>query len=182
MHNGKVRLLTDIRYVLDLKINLISLGTLDELGFCYEVKNGCLNVFKDKNMILSGTKKVVYNVRNGYFYNTARTNTTFIVENDKIALWHLRLGHMNQKSLQMLCKQGFLGKVTVSPLDFCETCFLGKQYKLSFPTRTHLTKVCLKCIHADLWGPTQVQTHRGNKYFLSLVDDFSRKVCLGFLT
>ena len=99
MHNGKVRLLTDIRYVLDLKINLISLGTLDELGFCYEVKNGCLNVFKDKNMILSGTKKNGLYVLDGYYYNTARTDTAFVFENDKTSLWHLRLGHMSKKGL-----------------------------------------------------------------------------------
>ena len=46
----------------------------------------------------------------------------------------------------------------------------------SFSIANHLAKACLEYIHADLWGPVQVQTHGGNKYFLSLINDFSRKV------
>ena len=99
LHDGKVRLLTNVRYVPSLKRNLISLGTLDELGFCYQAKNGCLNVFKDKNLILSGTKKNGLYVLDDYYYNNVRTNTAFVFENDKTTLWHLRLGHMSQKGL-----------------------------------------------------------------------------------
>ena len=33
----------------------------------------------------------------------------------------------------------------------------------------------LEYIYADLWGPAKTQMQGGNKYFLSLIDDYSRK-------
>lgn len=69
-----------------------------------------------------------------------------------------------------------LGKDRITPIDFCETCVLGKQHRGSFTKGTHLSKNCLDYLHADLWGPERVRSHGGNTYFLSIVDDFSRKV------
>ena len=31
-------------------------------------------------------------------------------------------------------------------------------------------------IHSDLWGPSQVSSHGGARYFMTLIDDFTRKV------
>ena len=31
-------------------------------------------------------------------------------------------------------------------------------------------------IHSDIWGPSQVPSHGGARYFISFIDDFSRKV------
>ena len=83
---------------------------------------------------------------------------------------------MSMKSMQILSKQGFLGKAYVTSLDFCQTCILGKQHMLSFPKETHMAKACLDYMHADLLGPTEVSTFGGNIYFLFLIDDYSRIV------
>ena len=83
---------------------------------------------------------------------------------------------MSLKVLQALSSRGYLGLVPVQSIDFCEPCVLGKQYRLSFHKGTHLAKACLEYLHADLWGRSPVPTHGGNKYFLSIVDDFTRKV------
>ncbi|KAL5553358.1 hypothetical protein UlMin_040759 [Ulmus minor] len=45
----------------------------------------------------------------------------------------------------------------------------------SFKTGVHKTNGALEYIHADLWGPAKTQTQGGNKYFLSLIDDYSKK-------
>lgn len=49
--------------------------------------------------------------------------------------------------------------------------------QVEFPSRNSpgLAKVCLEYLHIDLWGPSQVPSHGGNGYFLSIVDDFTRK-------
>ena len=47
LHDGMNKLLTNVRYVLGLKRNLISLGTLDELGYWYKTKSGSLHVYND---------------------------------------------------------------------------------------------------------------------------------------
>ena len=66
IHDNNVRILTHVRYVPGLKRNLISLGTLDELGYAYKAKNGFLHVFKNDKLILSRTKKHGLYVLNGY--------------------------------------------------------------------------------------------------------------------
>ena len=83
---------------------------------------------------------------------------------------------MSQKRLQILSQQGFLGKAPVTTLDFCQMCVLGKQHRMSFLKGTHNVKACLEYTHADLWGPAKVNTFGENRYFLSIIDDFSRKV------
>ena len=65
LHDGKVRILTDVRYVLDLKRNLISLGTLDELGFTYKAHNGNMHISKGNKLILTGIKRNGLYVLNG---------------------------------------------------------------------------------------------------------------------
>ena len=129
-------------------------------------------MFKNDNLIPSGTKKHGLHVLNGYCY----IPFACIAKSDRTNLWHLKLCHMNQKGLQVLSNQGYLGPVSADSLDFCEPCTLGKQHRLSFPKGTHLAKACLEYLHADLWGPSQVPSHGGNRYFLSIIDDFSRKV------
>jgi len=57
LHDNKTRTLTNVRYVPSLKRNLISLSTLDELGFSYKVENGSMHVFKGNKLILTGAKK-----------------------------------------------------------------------------------------------------------------------------
>lgn len=34
----------------------------------------------------------------------------------------------------------------------------------------------LEYIHADMWGASRIKTPGGNMYFLSIIDDYSRKV------
>lgn len=95
LHDGQIRHLTDVRYVPVLQRNLISFGVLDELGFCYKVESGCMSVYKDENLILSGRKINGLYVLNGYFHRTIGTYTIFVAETDKTTTWHLRLGHIS---------------------------------------------------------------------------------------
>ena len=34
----------------------------------------------------------------------------------------------------------------------------------------------LEIVHSDVWGPTKESSIGGNKYFLTFIDDYSRKV------
>ena len=177
LHDGKIRLLTNVRYVPGLKRNLISLGTLDEIGFSYLAKNGCLHVTKNDCIVLSGIKKNGLYVLEGVYYAADdRTDSALVSDFNMTELWHLRLGHMSQKGIQILKQQGLLGNGPMAELKFCSTCILGKQHREKFPKGAHLVKACLDYIHADLWGPAKEATFGGNRYFLSIIDDFSRKV------
>ena len=83
MHDNKVKILTDVRYMTGLKRNLISLGTLDELDFSYKVENGFMYVFKNNDPILTSTKKYGLSVLNGYSLLPVNIFSTYMVKSDK---------------------------------------------------------------------------------------------------
>ncbi|MGD7448530.1 hypothetical protein ACQCQC_25880, partial [Ralstonia pseudosolanacearum] len=91
-------------------------------------------------------------------------------------LWHMRLGHMSQKGMDILSQKGLLGSLKSAKLEFCEHCVFGKQHKKSFNAGEHRTKGTLDYIHADCWGPSRVPSLGGARYFLSPIDDYSRMV------
>ena len=103
-----------------------------------------------------------------------------VSEADKVVemsrLWHMRLGHAGEKSLQMLAMQGLLKGAKTYKLDFCEKCVLGKQKRVKFGTAIHNTEGILDYIHTDVWGPTKTASLGGKHYFVTFVDDFSRRV------
>ena len=78
-------------------------------------------------------------------------------------------------ALKELSNQGILSAGKFSALDKCETCILGKSIKVKFPKKaTRSSQAPLDYIHSDLWGPAQTITHGGSRYFLSIIDDYSR--------
>ncbi|WKA12803.1 hypothetical protein VitviT2T_030157 [Vitis vinifera] len=104
------------------------------------------------------------------------------IETDKTILWHRRLGHLSDRGLKELHKQGLLCGDSINKIDFCQYCILGKQHRLAFKATIHKSKDVLEYVHSNLWGqPTRVFTHDGNRYFLFLIDDYSRKVWLYLL-
>ncbi|XP_075099517.1 uncharacterized protein LOC142176283 [Nicotiana tabacum] len=61
-------------------------------------------------------------------------------------------------------------------ISSCGVCPLAKQAKLPFPTSRDRVKNVFELLHMDVWGPFRIATHDGNKYFLTIVDDYSRDV------
>ena len=57
----------------------------------------------------------------------------------------------------------------------------GKATRVKFAKAVHETQNQLDYIHSDLWGPSRVSSIGGARYFLSLIDDYSRKVWIYFL-
>ena len=95
-------------------------------------------------------------------------------------LWHMHLGHMTKRGLEVLGKQGMLGGTKMTKLDFCEPCVFGKQCKVKFSTAIQRTKGTLDYIHSDVWDPLKVVS-KGSRYFVTFIDDFSCKVWVYFL-
>lgn len=56
----------------------------------------------------------------------------------------------------------------------CEICLMARQSKSSFTKSTIRSKNYFDLIHIDTWGPYNTPTYKGEKYFLTMVDDFSR--------
>uniref|UniRef100_A0A2N9GPN1 CCHC-type domain-containing protein n=1 Tax=Fagus sylvatica TaxID=28930 RepID=A0A2N9GPN1_FAGSY len=53
--------------------------------------------------------------------------------------------------------------------------------KVRFKTATHKTKGILDYVHSDIWGPVRTPSKGGAQYFMSFIDDYSRKAWVYFL-
>ncbi|KAH9658076.1 Integrase catalytic domain-containing protein [Citrus sinensis] len=174
MYDGMVRELTQVRHVPELKRNLISIGMLDQTGCVIKAKNETLKVIRGSIVIMKGTKQNGLYVLNGH--TTVGEASVTERSEDKARLWHLRLGHMSERGPKELQKKGVFGSDKLSSLGFYEDCILGKASRLKFEYAVHSTKKRLAYIHFDLWGPAQVDSLSGCRYFLSLIDDYSTMV------
>jgi len=66
-------------------------------------------------------------------------------------------------------------------LEVCEACQLGKQARHPFPAQTtHVNSKPLEMIHSDVCT-TKKESIRGCKYYMSFIDDHTRKVWVYFM-
>ena len=80
-----------------------------------------------------------------------------------------------------LHKRGLLKGIKSCKLDFCKYCVYGKQCRVSFKEASHTTAGVLDYVHSDVCGPISVASYGGACYFVSFIDDYSRKVWVYFI-
>jgi hypothetical protein len=98
--------------------------------------------------------------------------------------WHLRFGHLHFNGLKLLSSGGIVHGLPQidSSNHVCGGCVLGKQSRLSFPSGiAWRAKALLQLLHTDICGPLDPISFGGNKYFITFIDDFSRKSWAYFL-
>ena len=77
-------------------------------------------------------------------------------------LWHKRLGHPSPVCLQRASSLLPINKNRILIHNNCSICSKAKQTRLPFP------------LHCDIWGPHKTPTHFGKRFFLTIVDDYTR--------
>ncbi len=124
--------------------------------------------------------------KNLYLLNVkVRKDTTHIANSldEGAKLWHERFGHLNMASLKELdAMVDGMNLKEVSLHHDCDGCIKGKHQRTSFP-KDGATRVSqlLEIIHTDVCGPMRTTSHCGARYFLTFIDDFSRKIHVYFL-
>ncbi|CAI7933263.1 unnamed protein product [Closterium sp. NIES-54] len=96
-------------------------------------------------------------------------------------LWHHRLGHPSLPHLR-----GMASRTLVSGLPRClpplplgaaptyVPCVEGRQRATPHSSTFPLTEAPLQTLHMDMWGPARVRGQGHERYFLLVVDDYSR--------
>ncbi|CAI5961700.1 unnamed protein product [Closterium sp. NIES-64] len=96
-------------------------------------------------------------------------------------LWHHRLGHPS-----LLRLRGMASRVLVSglprslpplppgPGPTCVPCVEGRQRAAPHSSQFPPTEAPLQTLHMDVWGPARVRGQGQERYFLLVVDDYSR--------
>ncbi|KAK2378762.1 putative mitochondrial protein [Trifolium repens] len=174
--SGSVWELKNVRHIPDLTKNLISVGQLASEGYTTVFQGDAWKISKGAMTIARGKKS-------GTLYKTARTcHLIAIAVNENPNLWHQRLGHMSEKGMKIMHSKGKLPSLRSTEIDICEDCIFGKQKRVSFQTSGRTPKKeKLELVHSDVWGPTTVSSIGGKNYFVTFIDDHSRKVWIYFL-
>ncbi|KAG8474612.1 hypothetical protein CXB51_031249 [Gossypium anomalum] len=177
MFDGVVRTLSDVRHVLKLKRNLISLRTLDSKGYRYTDESGVLKISKGSPIVMKGQRKTVklYVLQGSTVTGDAAVASSSLSDDDITKIWHMCLEHMSENGMVELSKRGILDGKGICKLNFCEHCVLGKKKRVRFTRGIHNTKEMLGYIHSDLYGPSRVPSRGGANYMLTFIDDFSKK-------
>ncbi|XP_052726728.1 aldehyde dehydrogenase family 3 member F1-like isoform X1 [Vigna angularis] len=103
------------------------------------------------------------NISHSAFHNSS---------NDSCNLWHMKLGHPSNKVLQILASQ--YTDISFQSFDACDACAFAKQKRLHFSVSKTKSPCFFHLIHVDIWGPLSISSIDGYKYFLTIVDDYSR--------
>lgn len=104
---------------------------------------------------------------------------------NNLDLWHERMGHVNFDTLQKMAKQGnVIGldsigqctdkKTSDRKIIRCESCIIGKQERLHFPSSTReRAKEIGHRVHVDICGPIGVESLAKSKYIVLFKDEYS---------
>jgi len=101
--------------------------------------------------------------------------------NNEAMMWHFRFGHLHFGGLAELVKKEMVqGLPTVEfEKKFSEEYVLGKHPRTSFSrTAEYRAKEQLKLIHTNICGPITLESFSGKRYFISFINDFSRKTTM----
>ncbi|XP_031259419.1 uncharacterized protein LOC116117549 [Pistacia vera] len=96
------------------------------------------------------------------------------VNNVSAHIWHNKLGHISFKRLDSLKDKLKCDVTRLHKSDPCYICPLAKQRRLAFESNNHLSKFPFDLVHWDIWGPYQIVSYTGHRFFLTLADDCTR--------
>ncbi|PKU80705.1 Retrovirus-related Pol polyprotein from transposon TNT 1-94 [Dendrobium catenatum] len=163
--------LNNIHQVPNLSFNLLSIYQLTRDNNCtvsfnchgYQIKDTMTN-----RILLQGPcHRGLYSVRS----KQPASDLALISIKTVPDLWHLRLGHPANTTLQHL---SVLSQIcTKLSNNSCNTCHVAKSRQLSFPVSNSITTHSFALIHSDVWGPSPTISLQGFRYFVTFIDDFS---------
>ncbi|CAI5493872.1 unnamed protein product, partial [Closterium sp. Naga37s-1] len=96
-------------------------------------------------------------------------------------LWHHRLGHPSLLRLRGMASRLLVSGLPRSlpplpqgPGPACVPCVEGRQRAAPHSSQFPSTEAPLQTLHMDVWGPARVRGQGHERYFLLVVDDYSR--------
>ena len=181
--DGKEEYISDTYYIPGMKSNILSIGQLLQKGYIIHMENMLLTLRNARRKLIARVRMS----KNRMFplnLNTKIGSCNIGVMEDESWKWHLRFGHLNFNGLKLLSSGGMVRGLPQieATRQVCEGCVLGKQARLSFPVGdTWRAKAPLQLVHTDICGPLDPMSYGGNRYFITFIDDFSRKTWVYFL-
>ncbi|KAF7802053.1 Retrovirus-related Pol polyprotein from transposon TNT 1-94 [Senna tora] len=182
LYSGDELILYDVVYVPSCRRSVVSTSVLDKQGYSFWQGSGRIDIYY--NTIVVGTASLMnglycLNINSILESSVASVNTVTghkrqRTDENSSMLWQRRLGHISRDRLERMVKQDILHDLDFSDFDSCVDCIKGK-----FPARARSigafrSESILDLIQTDISGPISPATLGNYKYFITIIDDYSR--------
>ena len=199
--------LGSVFHVPKMPIGLLSVAVMLDLGFEFRIHKGHIDILKDSQFVMRAIRRgnlffvdiesPSHTTKAVQFEPTVKTaqpdNTAAVPDSAPSLedLVHYRFGHHNVPDLREMANHKLVQGLPPmpkskggSPISPCEPCLQGKMHRFPFPKHATTQRAAhpLELLHMDLVGPISQPTKLGAKYFLTMVDDCTRRVAVALLT
>lgn len=157
--------LSKVLYVPDFSVNLLSVRQICESGKKVVFERDKCSIFNGSDLI--GTARVEDGL---YKLNVVRDEHAAVARVDA-QTWHRRLGHLNGEYMRKMAEK--IGSCSVN--SDCLTCVKGKMTRSQFKSSESRTTAKLELVHSDV-GEMECVSLGGNRYYITFLDDYTRKV------
>lgn len=162
--NGPI-VVNEVKYVPGMKNNLLSVAKITDHGY--------------KVIIEKDIAKVM---QNGIVYKIFQRKGDLYISENKMemnlsrgSLEHARVGHPGQNIMRRL-RINNPEYFKINNDGLCEPCALGKLKRKPHSLTSIKTMMPLQLVHIDIAGPDPIIGYNGAKYFMVIVDDWTRFV------
>lgn len=168
----------NVLYVPSLTTNLLSVSQMTKNGCEIDFEKDYCRIYQNKKLILTAFQHDNMYVLKDFSETPALLS---IVDEKDINLWHQRMGHLNFTDLQKIENSADGVELSKKVSQICTTCMEGKMNRLPFKNIGTRASEPLQLIHTDLCGPMETSSIGGAKYYITFIDDYSRKVYVYFM-
>jgi hypothetical protein len=172
----------NVLLVEDMKHNLLSVSQMCDQGHKVTFDSQKCEIRKEGSGKLVAT--AARTSSNIYVLSEIRNEKCCLGKEDESWLWNRRMGHMHFDNLVKVSKREAvreMPQITKPTNTLCKHCQQGKQTKTRFKSKEYSTTKPLEIVHTDLVGPTTTKGLKGERYFMLLVDDYTRMTVVFFL-
>ena len=171
----------NVLFVPGLKKNLLSISALDVKGMRVSFVDGQVLMWPKGNTF---DDAIVIGEQEGGLYKLKGQPKQALVHEsvEPNELWHRRIAHVHYRALPLASKaiEG-LPEMQTKHDGVYKGCAKGKNTKKTFPSSESKEKGILEIIHFDVCGLMSSSSLSGYIYYVSFIDDFSRKTQIYFL-
>jgi hypothetical protein len=176
-------LLRDVLYAPGLKKNLVSLSIIEDRGYEVLFHDGHVLLYpKRSSVTLAKVIGMLHEKLYKLMFQLARALMHSTNNNDLCDLCHRRMVHLHHGALRIL-REIVTGvpEFSTEHQEVCKGCALGKYAKTTFPSSDNRVACILDLIHTDVCGPMSSASLSGFLYYVTFIDDFSRKSWIFFM-
>lgn len=165
----------DVQYIPDLSTNLLSVVEIVKKGYKVVFQSSGCEIFNmEGKLVATG---IIENDLFKLAQSEAAGKVMLSSACASLETWHKRMGHLNYNSVKKLADGVACGmRISNENHGDCTVCPMGKQTRIPFSKSGSRAEELLEVIHSDVAGPMEVPSPSGSRYYVSFIDDQSRRM------